>query len=320
MKQLSKKVFFLLFPYGLIFASVIIIDPYEYFSFNLVAQSEQKKKVASRINYVLWKLLHFKKAPHPNVIIGDSRMNVIKTDRLNRIDGKAYYNLSYGGGTLSEICNTFWWVKDLVKLKRVYLGISFNHYNKNNLRNRVSGAVEILEKSHLYVINRDVIRSSYRLLSMMLADKAENIENPNMSENAFWEHQLNSITSRYYSSYIYPSGMYNQLKEISTYCKNNGIELAIVNMPTHVSLQEKIETYGLEKEYQRFLSDMRQLGTVYDFDYRNQLTENRANFSDPYHIRKDLFNIVHNEIWGNNSKGYAKIYRNGYPIKSHHDR
>jgi len=210
----------------MICTAAITIDPYEYFSFNLIIEHSQKKKVASRINYVLWKLIHYKRTPYPNVIIGDSRLNVINTDLSNMIDGQEYFNLSYGGGTLSEICSTFWWVKNLAKLKRVYMGISFNHYNKNNLRNRVSGAVKIIENPHLYIINRDVINSSYRLLKGMIIDRSENIENPDMSQNAFWDYQLNTITSRYYSSYIYPSNMYDQLKEISKYCKNNGIDLA----------------------------------------------------------------------------------------------
>jgi alpha-glucosidase (family GH31 glycosyl hydrolase) len=105
-----------------------------------------------------------------------------------------------------------------------------------------------------------------------------------MSRNEFWNYKLNVIASRYYSNYKYPSKTYDKLKEIKEYCNKKGIELYFVVLPTHVSLQKKIKEFGLEKENNLFLRDLRKLGAVYNFDVPSEITKNKDNFVDPYHF------------------------------------
>ncbi len=297
MKRFLVKSLIFTIPFLILFGTIAIVDPYEYFGLFEFLSTNEKQKISYRLNYALWKLIKFRRNPVPNILLGDSRMNKINPDKIKEFSGEVYYNFSYGGGTLNEICKTFWEASKKTELKNVYIGINFNQYNVNNSRDRVSGAIATIENPLLYLVNRDVLNATFRMLMNFLTDEGPDIETPPISKDQFWDYQLNITTKRYYANYKYPSRLHAELQNISKYCRQRHINLFFVILPTHISLQEKIKEYGLADAKDKFLSDLRELGKVYDFDYRNELTEDRGNFSDPYHIRKDLLILIIHKIW-----------------------
>ena len=128
MKKLLLK--FIIFSAPFIFLALIIIkvDPYNYFSDNS-QNNDAKQKIARKINYALWKIVEYKRHPLPNILLGDSQMGRLKRSDILEIADKEFYNFSYGGATLPEMINTFWFAAETVKLKNAYFGISFNHFN-----------------------------------------------------------------------------------------------------------------------------------------------------------------------------------------------
>ena len=111
--------------------------------------------------------MQFKRKPCNNIILGDSRMNRINISGIKEITNEDYYNFSYGGATIEEICKTFWVVAESVHLENVYIGLHLNLYNTNNSRDRVSGAILTIRNPMLYLINRDVIKASFLLLRVI---------------------------------------------------------------------------------------------------------------------------------------------------------
>lgn len=307
MKRFFTHTLLFISPFVFYIAIVIIVDPFEFFTGSHVFTHESKEMISGKINYPLWKLMQFRKNPCDNIILGDSRAARLDVHIIEKITGNKYCNLSYGGATLNEVIETFWEVVKKIDLKNIYIGINLDNYNGNNLRDRVSGTREILNNPVLYIANRDVLTATYYLLKSVLFHKKTDIEKPPMDRNEFWKYQLNVTTDRFYAAYKYPEGMKLKLKQLADYCKKNEIRLFFIIMPTHVSLQEKVHAYHLDKYQTMFLDDIKMLGSVYDFDYPNRLTQSRDNFEDPYHPQYDVTLEIINEVWSG-SKGVARIY------------
>jgi len=298
-------------PFIFLFSLVAIVDSYNYFNFFKIIPIEVKQKISYKLNYALWKLVEYRRNPYPNILLGDSRMNRIDPQEIKNISGEDYYNFSYGGGTLEEICKTFWIADKISDLKNVYVGINFNLYNMSKSYDRVTGATAVLENPMLYIINRDVLKATFRILWDLLLNKNSDIEKPPMSREAFWDYQLDVTARRNYATYTYPNSLHKELQKIVKYRREKGINFFFVILPTHVSLQDKVQAFGLVKEYDKFLSDLKELGIVYNFNYGNEFTQNRDNFIDPYHLRKEAISSLILEIWGGENK-YAIIFKPNY--------
>ena len=300
MKKFFIKWFCFSLPFLIFFATVLIVDPYNFFGIFNAVSIETKRKISYPINYALWKTISFRQNPLPNILLGDSRMGAINEDMIYRVTGENYFNFSYGGGTIAEACKTFWEAMNKTELKNVYIGINFNNYNANNSSDRVSGAIEVVNNPLLYLINRDVLRATFAILkNEYFPHENIDVEKPPMSRDSFWDYQLNNTTRRFYTNYKYPTKMKAELERIAEFCRRKKIKLFFVILPTHVSLQKKIQNFGLIDSHKVFLSDLKQLGTVYDFDYPNELTSQRRNFKDPYHLKQDKILPLIQRIWKN---------------------
>ena len=311
MKQFLKKSVFGSVPFIIVLLLVVLVDPYNYFNyFDRLIPPQTKEQISKPINRTLGKIIRYKKKPSSNILLGDSRTAAFKPEYIFEISGDNYFNLAYGGGTLTEACRTFWWANKITELKKVYIGINFNHFNSNNVRDRVSGSIAITENPLLYLVNRNVVSASFRILWSMITNKIVDIEKPKISWSEFWDFKLNDITKRFYAHYVYPADLHTELKKVASHCKKKGIQLVFLVPPTHVSMQSRIDEFGLTKARERFLSDLKGLDTtVYDFDYPNEITTNKDNFRDPNHCKPKTIVKLIKQIWGN-EEGVGKLYVN----------
>lgn len=297
MKKLLLKLFIFSAPFIVIALIIIRVDPYNYFSYN-AQNTHTKKQIAYKINYALWKIIEYKRNPLPNILLGDSQIGRLKSDTIFEITDEAFYNFSYGGATLPEMINTFWFATETTKLKNAYFGISFNHFNVyNGAKDRVTSARQITSNPLLYLVNRNVLSATLHLIKTKITGNIAQIERPPMSRQQFWTYNLNIPTRRYYSNYSYPRVWYEDLRRISKYCRDNDINFKIIILPTHIQLQAKIQEYGLTKEYKVYLEDLAEVAAVYDFNKKNHWTEDKNNFEDPRHFKRNLARKLIREIW-----------------------
>jgi len=47
----------------------------------------------------------------------------------------------------------------------------------------------------------------------------------------------------------------------------------------------------------KFKEDLKKLGDVYDFNYPNEITKERNNFSDPFHFRDEVAKTIVEELF-----------------------
>ena len=277
MLKLLREMLLFCLPFVIMLFFVIVVDPFDYYAFSGIIAHDKKAKVSYKINYALWKLIEFSRKPTPNILLGDSRMNRLKTEVIKKYTQEEYYNFSYGNGTLEEICKTFWFSANQIKLKNVYIGLNLNLYNLYISKDRVNGALSLLDNPLLYLINRDVIKASIQLVKENITQNGSNIEKPEMSREQFWDYQLDVTAKRFYSNYAYPENYYEELKKISDFCKENKIKLVFIILPTHFSLQKTVLEYNLLEAKNRFIKDVRSLGDTFDYDYFNNFTKEKNN-------------------------------------------
>jgi hypothetical protein len=75
------------------------------------------------------------------------------------------------------------------------------------------------------------------------------------------------------------------------------VRLTFIIFPTHVDLQRRISDFHLD-EYRRLKQALQAMAPTYDFDYANDMTGNRDNFSDPYHYNRAAGQEIVREVWG----------------------
>lgn len=277
-----------------------VVDPYNFnrvFDFGL-----DKSSIAYRANYRLYKIKAFESEPCANILLGDSRMEELGEARIEELSGMKYFNFAYGGGTLYEAIDTFWYAAHRTELKRVYFGINFNIYNESNRFNIVGEAEEMAEEPWKYYLSSFVTKISvYLLLDKYAGIRLVN-EKPAIDKEAFWQKQLTKGTDDFYAQYEYPKHLYVRLKEIEEYCSAHNIHLTFIIPPTHVELQERVKAYDLTQEYQRYKEDLNRLGQVYDFDVDTAMNRNKDIYRDPYHGGDSVQAYVIRQVWGAHPK------------------
>ncbi len=292
MKKFLIKILFFLIPPILYVLLTLVIDPYNFYKNTNTIDLATKKRIAYPLNYPLWKSLEYKKSPVENILLGDSRTNALNTEKIKKVSGLDFYNFAYGGGTLPEIIETFWFAQGHTKLKNVYVGINLNLYNALNERNRVTGAIKLHSSFVNYSFSKFVFKSNWYILNDILLKRNTQIGKPKMTKEEFWKYQLTVSASNFYKRYRYPSEYFEELQEIVAYCDENNVNIVFFIPPTHVNLQNQIDKHLLTKENLRFKSDLKKLGKVIDLNFPNDFTRNKANFKDPFHPKSDSILLV----------------------------
>lgn len=286
--------------YSSIFLFNFIVDPFntnKLFNFGF----DKPLIAVEGINNRIYKMQAFTKKPTENILLGDSRIRNLNQELIEKVSNEKYFNLGYGGATLYEVIDTFWFATQKTKLKNVYIGINFNLYSYNNKRNLIPEASKLIKMEYLsylcfYVTKLSVQNIIYKFTKINPTD-----DKPKMSKADFWEKQLDLDTRGFYNNYKYPNNLLNELIKIKDYCDKNDINLIFIIPPTHVDLQNEVSTYSLENEYVKYKNDLKSITKTIDFDYPNKWTKNYDLFLDPYHADKQIKNIFIRDIFSNDS-------------------
>jgi hypothetical protein len=276
---------------------IAIVDPFDYLNIVSAVSPGVKASTAKALNVCLWKMNQYDHQPVSSILLGDSRMDAMPAARISRVTNREYFNMAFGGGTLNEMIAAFWFAAGRTRLSDVYIGLNLNVYNDYNYAARTATFESIHKNPALYFVNRTVLEAAVDDTYSQLANKDLKIGVPEMGREDFWRDQLDVLTARYYTSFVYPLKYRKELKRIATYCKQNHVNLNFIIFPTHVELQNRIHDFHLEDANAQFRSDLAAMAPTYDFDYPNDITRDKDNFSDPYHYRPPIADVLIAEVW-----------------------
>lgn len=306
MKKFLLKILLFSLPFGVYLIMVLLVDPYNYFAFEKdIISTQIKKNNSFRLNNRLWNCLEYRRNPKESIILGDSRSVIFNIDHVNAVSGDSYFNLAAYGSNLLEEIESFWYAAEQTELKRVYWGINFNCWNDFERNNRVEEIRNTIKYPYKYFTSKTTFMAMYYVLYANCFDSDYNVGRPKMSKDEFWNSQLSGTIRRYYIKYEYPDFLFMKVKEVVKYCREKKIQLIFFIPPNHVDLQNKISEFQLGNYNKKFLEDISKLGVVYDFDFENEFTRNKDNFSDPFHVNSDT--LMTNVLWGGVDE-YVRIY------------
>jgi hypothetical protein len=284
-------------PFCLYALFMLFADPFDFIGAPSLVPEEVKARTASQLNPCFWKMRQFERDPAANILLGDSRMNAISADKLRELTGEDYYNFGYGGGSLQEAVDTFWFAAERVKLRRVYIGLHLSTYNDYNYTERTKLYETVARNPALYFVNRTVLQAALYDTYSHFAGTDLRLGAPTVDREAFWRDYLDNVLGGYYSNYVHPERYQRELTRIARYCRENGVELTFVIFPSHVEAQRRIRDFHLERESLAFRRDLASLATTYDFDYENEITTRRENYTDPVHTVRPVNELLMSEIW-----------------------
>jgi len=241
----------------------------------------------------LYKIIAFENDPKKNWVLGDSRSNGLH----DAMDEKTCSNLAYGGASLKEMIQSFWWATEIVKPDTVLIGINLNLYNKFNRRFWVEETLSRKGNFFTYAFNKYTFNATVALarsLAISEKDASPAVEDPGAKEY-YWNKKLGE-TDKFYKNITYPDGYYKQLAEIAEYCNKEGIKLIFWIPPLHQDYHEVLKEYDLKEYTDKFRSDLRSLGDVFDFNYDSKLIIDSQNFRDPVHFNAQVAREIEKEI------------------------
>jgi hypothetical protein len=280
-------------------AAVLCIDPFNYFRLGGLIPTEVKEGSVRPLNILMYSVLEQSRNPCENLIIGDSRIFALSTDLIERWTGERYLQLGSNALKLNEAMELFWLANRIRKPKRVFFGLNFNMYNKYAFADRVKGMETVLRNPFVYLFDRSVAASSYKVLKTYASGSGETDWKPPMTKEEFWGYILEARSLEHFGKYGYPQEYFEGFGRIVEHAKRNGIEVVMIIVPHHVEFQKKVHEYKLGKEYLRFKKDLVRLGVkVFDYDFENELTSDKNRFTDPIHCDEVFGEIIVREVWG----------------------
>lgn len=298
LKKFSIRAGLFLVPVAVYCLFVLSIDPYDLYPTGSWVSEDLKEDISYKTNYAMWKMLEYRRRPCPNILLGDSRMMALDTAEIRAASGFDYFNFAYGGGSLREAIDTFWFAADQSPLERVYIGVNLTTFNGADAKNRVLEVNSLLRNRLLYLVNRNVLSASGKLAWAQITGRQAGLGQPAQDKETFWRHQIEVTTRGYYAVYKYPDQYLAELAKVAQYCHSNGIDLSFLVFPSHHDLQAQVHRYGLELYQTRMYNDLARLGRVYDFELDSALTRDRARFKDPYHFDHETMQAIVAGVWG----------------------
>lgn len=247
-----------------------------------------RERVASIVDYQVHKILAYRRAPKPVVVLGDSRAELLRDEYFAEAGRPDVFNFAYGGGTLDEAIDTFWLADGLTTLRQVVIGLPFSMYNESNRLNRMPTAAHVSRDLPSYYLSPLVTKAGVLVLATAATGRTFMDETPPMSREEFWRHQLGPGAELHCRRWSRPQVLHGRLVEMADQCRKRGIELVFLLPPTHAEYRALLGPAGLEDEYAAYKRELARLGHVLDFDLPGPLTADAANFDDPHHFNRSV--------------------------------
>jgi len=292
MSKFFKNIGIVSIPLVIYLICIALVDPFNYLSISNLIGKSVKKSISEEVAPHMYKLLDQKNNPRRNIVLGDSRSNGL----YQSMDASNWANMAYGGGSLKEMVQTFWWTVEEQELDTIVIGINLNLYNKYNKRFYVEQTIEALKNYISYASNKNVFKSSFLIVKSMIGREEILLNKTKLSKDEFWESQLNRTSEKFYKKIVYPENYYSDLVQIADYCNQKEIKLILWIPPTHVDFQNSIKKYHVEDMAEHFKSDLKSLGALYDYNFPSMLTEDREKFRDPLHFTYEISVLIRDEL------------------------
>ena len=278
MKRFCKKIVILLLPLVLYYAAFIMMDPFNYFDLSF-------KETFLSSTEPLPKMRQVMRGNIQNVLLGDSRTSHFDTDYLYEITGDQYYNLGFGGASLKEEIDLFWWAAKYNKLEKVVLQTGFWTVNKGYAGDRIPSLQSVAENPIRILLNWSCHKASWKHLKTIYSksggplvytdeERAENLR-------YYAEEIIYPVAAKYETDW----DDIEALRDIGQYCEENGITFIVIFPPLDQSIWDIVITpLGLYEEMELAKKTISEFAVVYDMEYPEMDAYSQGDYVDGFHM------------------------------------
>ena len=290
MKKILPKLCLALLPIFVYLAVFAAFEPNNYFG---LRQKGSDNSPIARIRA-------YEKSPKSAVILGDSRMAHFDMPLVNETAGREYANVSYGGASLEESIDEFYYLyKKYPHIDKVVFGVSFYTLNMNyRTANRMATLETQLANPAAYIFNLEYNINTLTVIS----DKLRNL--PDVEETA--EHTADEYIGADGSKLPFRQGLIDyadtlqsvcrnysvnetaleKLLKMADFCAESGISLTLVLPPMDDSVRVLVcEPNGIDAAMQPVLSQLAASGAqVLDYEWSNVPSYPDTAYYDGFHL------------------------------------
>ena len=297
MKKFAIRSLLYTSPLILVVLAIIVIDPYyllhkdkEYNQeiFDIGSSFDQGRR---------YKIFTYFNNPTDKIILGASE--ICRIDERN-IPESGWHSLAFGGAPLQESLRLFFEITSINSVKKAIIAPEFIKYY--NAVSSVNGdpyyanfqwetsqsfkTFSIYNNKLDYFVDKYTLKATYEVINHKLgANSLQSV--PQLSKEAFWEHQLNYAKGVYGENALFDFKQ-EEIKQIFADVKNHadslGVDVVIVIPPQHNELLQLELGDKIFDTYQSYICTLVDIfGQIQYLAYADGISDDDESFSDPFH-------------------------------------
>ena len=269
-----------LIPIVIWYSVFVAFEPYNYFQLSKTDRNYTEHVPLGRMRKTM-------NREYDCLLLGDSRTASIDEDLLYKITGDRYNNLAFGGASLQESIDLFWWAIDYQDFSKVIMQISFYSVCTGYNSNRIKKLERTAENPILFLTNEEYHGEAFKQIISII-----NNENANQSKKYTVEERKNNKIT-YANEIILPVvknyeinyELLEEVKRIADYCKQNNIDFYLFIPPVDETIwQYVIEPLALYDELDEYKTALSYYATIYDLEFENNANYVEEDFVDGFHL------------------------------------
>ena len=274
-------------PFALVFGTVVLVDPYNYFNWcHLVSDGVKLRNLnhdgrTMAFSNLMWKMKEYRRTPAPNVLIGDSRLSYFDLDHLEEVTGESWYNFGVPGGNHRTAADVFGFIDSIAAPRTVWMQVSFRNMAVGQDYDLYGEPSAVEGTPSLYVSNRRVLAAT--ALALKAHWSPESIEYDVLAPD-HWQ-QVITMETEAAERFSMDTTFYARLEAIAQRCKQQGTELVFIEWPAYHALRSIRTNAGLEGSSVQYRERMARIARYIDLDTPgNTISADSSNYRDPLHL------------------------------------
>lgn len=329
MQKLLKKTTIFLIPFLIVFLLFFLLEPFDYFGL---------KHNATYLSKPLSAMREVRNEQPANIILGDSRMANLNVAYIEELTGEDWTMLGFGGASLGECIELFWYATEHTALERCVFGINFYSSGGEQGVGRIPLVQGQADNLFTFVSNFNnwlevVNAAKYRTKNLLagLLDKPAWLEYPEdpttfdlvpvsdeMGEtyHKYLEDYAAVLRNQLGDSWFVAPETLQKLYEVADYCDEHGVELTFVFPPMSDSVYDLVlAPMGIEADVEALKQALLDRAPVYDLQFRNAFSADDANFHDGFHLAGPQKKLLAELIFTDVESDYIVRYRRGETLR-----
>lgn len=309
-----------------------LIDPYGMNNYITVDRINKYKK--SNTGYTFrFKTNIIRNYKFDTLMLGTSRIGVMNPDVVNKYTNGKTFNFEAPGSITEQQHKLFLYALKYNNIKTLVYGIDFMSFNENRtIKNDFKEFYELYDKIEnkkkisnydlffnlktfkdssivLFknLLNKNIVESHYLYKNGMrdYTDHIEALKNGTFKIDKGIESSIKGYFKKdtgTYKNYKFSYKYLKYFKNTIDYCRNNNIKVLVYIPPMYSDHFDALSSAGYFDEFELFKKELVQVIGYVDFTGHNTITNNKNNYWDSSHLRKELTEIVMAKLFNDKSK------------------